>query len=345
MRNFEAMTCESCKIFFRRHGLKNQQLICASNGKCDINVMTRSLCRKCRLEKCFAVGMKKELIRSVDQNNYRKALIKENKSKHKLSDESHNCDDFSSNNSQNNSIISDTTIDENFTTDSLDNNLLDFDDIDWDVNNCHLNGFNNICAEDRHMLMKYGTKDQLLIRCLKYYNKDIKSFIIPIDRDHSIQYSLDLYKLLDFKTMMEIYYEKLEQQLYIYLLQRYLLLKYRSESDSQTKGSVISWSMRANTLAAHNNPDIRCNSTSISLQLWEEMAIVVVVVLVSCAEGFDVFSSFCRRFSSPIRRLHSFSSSLHLITDFIPTAKHLSRRHFGQYFLVSGVIMQSPKNF
>ncbi|CAG2101777.1 unnamed protein product [Medioppia subpectinata] len=216
MQNFEAMTCESCKIFFRRHGLKNQQLICASNGKCDINVMTRSLCRKCRLEKCFAVGMKKELIRSVDQNNYRKALIKENKSKHKPRDESHNCDDFSPNNSQNNSIISDTTIDENFTTDSL-------------------NGFNNICAEDRHMLMKYVIKDQLLIRCLKYYNKNIKSFIIPIDHDHSIQYSLDLYKLLDFKTMMEIYYEKLEQQLYIYLLQRYLLLKYRSESDSQTK--------------------------------------------------------------------------------------------------------------
>ncbi|CAG2100617.1 unnamed protein product [Medioppia subpectinata] len=41
-----------------------------------------------------------------------------------------------------------------------------------------LNGFNNICADDKYALMKYGGKDLMLIRSLKYYNKDITGFRI-----------------------------------------------------------------------------------------------------------------------------------------------------------------------
>ncbi|CAG2114243.1 unnamed protein product, partial [Medioppia subpectinata] len=167
-RNFGAFTCESCKSFFRRYGLKEQQLICPSNGKCDINVMTRRMCRNCRLKKCFAVGLKKELIRSDEENHFRKELIKENKLKHKLSDESNNCIDFSVNNSDIDSMFSDTTIDDNFTFNLLDNNSLTISDIEKD-----LNGFNNICADDKYALMRYGARDQVLIRSLKYYYKEI----------------------------------------------------------------------------------------------------------------------------------------------------------------------------
>ncbi|CAG2101778.1 unnamed protein product [Medioppia subpectinata] len=239
-RNFGAMTCESCKSFFRRNGLKNEISNCLSNGKCIINVMTRRLCIKCRLEKCLAVGMKSELIRSDEQNKCRKELIKENKSKHKPRDESQNCVNFSPNYSQNDSIISDTTIDEDFMKvefNSFENNknktsvwdnrrqelpvipvfktISDYNGINqleskriselliasntifkhplqsnaiihkiknWDefadkfkdYNELFirliiqftksLNGFNNICADDKYALMKCGVRDLTVIR-------------------------------------------------------------------------------------------------------------------------------------------------------------------------------------
>lgn len=33
-------------------------------GKCEVTVESRSYCKRCRLQKCFAVGMKRELILS-----------------------------------------------------------------------------------------------------------------------------------------------------------------------------------------------------------------------------------------------------------------------------------------
>ncbi|CAG2104055.1 unnamed protein product [Medioppia subpectinata] len=184
-RNFGAITCDSCKSFFRRTAFKSQ-LICASNGKCDINVMTRGLCRKCRLKKCLTVGMKSELIQSNGQNKCKKILIKEKvyNSKHKPSDESNNCDDFSPNNSQNNSLISDTTIDEN----------------------SFLNSFNNICADDKYALMKYGGKDLVLIRFLKHYDRESHTLITPIDRDHSVQFDLDSNNNCIYIYCKDIYY-------------------------------------------------------------------------------------------------------------------------------------------
>ncbi|CAG2174817.1 unnamed protein product, partial [Oppiella nova] len=58
-RHFGAITCESCKAFFRRNANKDKLLECPSDGKCKINANTRKLCQKCRLNKCLAVGMKK----------------------------------------------------------------------------------------------------------------------------------------------------------------------------------------------------------------------------------------------------------------------------------------------
>ncbi|CAG2100618.1 unnamed protein product, partial [Medioppia subpectinata] len=80
-RNFGVITCEPCKAFFRRNGLKDQPMYCPSNGKCIINPLTRQICKKCRLNKCFAMGMKKELIRNNEQNKRKKQLIIENKFK------------------------------------------------------------------------------------------------------------------------------------------------------------------------------------------------------------------------------------------------------------------------
>lgn len=65
-RNFDAMTCLSCKAFFRRNAY-NEHLTftCRLSSSCEINLSTRRHCSACRLKKCFQQGMKKELIRSL----------------------------------------------------------------------------------------------------------------------------------------------------------------------------------------------------------------------------------------------------------------------------------------
>ncbi|KAH9590380.1 receptor [Schistosoma haematobium] len=62
--NFDRLTCESCKAFFRRNALKPRDKIKACNrgGGCAIEGNQRKHCPSCRLEKCLAVGMKRELI-------------------------------------------------------------------------------------------------------------------------------------------------------------------------------------------------------------------------------------------------------------------------------------------
>ncbi|CAG2104242.1 unnamed protein product [Medioppia subpectinata] len=94
-RNFCADTCESCKAFFRRTALKTTVLHCASNGLCKINVQTRKLCQKCRLQKCLAIGMQIELIRSETQNEYRKQIYRDKQQKKLLDKKLNNCNDLS----------------------------------------------------------------------------------------------------------------------------------------------------------------------------------------------------------------------------------------------------------
>ncbi|UXI18636.1 hypothetical protein NH340_JMT04579 [Sarcoptes scabiei] len=65
--NFNALTCESCKAFFRRNALRNKRFICISGTKCNLNPKTRKYCRKCRLDRCFEIGMKKEWILTEEE--------------------------------------------------------------------------------------------------------------------------------------------------------------------------------------------------------------------------------------------------------------------------------------
>ncbi|KAK6040262.1 zinc finger, C4 type [Cooperia oncophora] len=54
---YKAITCWPCGSFFSRHALCPEKFKCPNNGQCVINVATRNSCRKCRLQKCFLVGM------------------------------------------------------------------------------------------------------------------------------------------------------------------------------------------------------------------------------------------------------------------------------------------------
>ncbi|CAG2112076.1 unnamed protein product [Medioppia subpectinata] len=78
---FGAISCDCCKAFFRTFAPKNQPLVCQSNGECVINLLTRKWCKKCRLDKCLAARMRKELIRSKEENERLKQVVINNRLK------------------------------------------------------------------------------------------------------------------------------------------------------------------------------------------------------------------------------------------------------------------------
>ncbi|KAH9403713.1 Ligand binding domain of hormone receptors protein [Tyrophagus putrescentiae] len=51
--NYNILTCLSCKVFFHRNSNKNE---CRKQSSCPVDLTNRS-CTKCRIEKCFQVGM------------------------------------------------------------------------------------------------------------------------------------------------------------------------------------------------------------------------------------------------------------------------------------------------
>ncbi|KAL3071588.1 hypothetical protein niasHT_031952 [Heterodera trifolii] len=53
---YGAKCCEACKHFFRRSVLLLKDFKCKNGGKCDV-IKDFTKCKRCRLEKCFAVGM------------------------------------------------------------------------------------------------------------------------------------------------------------------------------------------------------------------------------------------------------------------------------------------------
>ncbi|XP_013790291.1 nuclear hormone receptor HR96-like [Limulus polyphemus] len=79
--NFNAITCESCKAFFRRNALKTKDFKCPFNNDCKVDVITRRFCQRCRLNKCLEIGMKKEWILTDEEKQLKNAKIKENRQK------------------------------------------------------------------------------------------------------------------------------------------------------------------------------------------------------------------------------------------------------------------------
>ncbi|CAB3410176.1 unnamed protein product [Caenorhabditis bovis] len=82
--NFNVITCESCKAFFRRNANKEKEIRCPFNEKCEINIVSRRFCQRCRLAKCFNVGMKKEWIMSDEARLEKKQRVEENRERRLL---------------------------------------------------------------------------------------------------------------------------------------------------------------------------------------------------------------------------------------------------------------------
>lgn len=84
--NFNVITCESCKAFFRRNANKEKEIRCPFNEQCDINIVSRRFCQRCRLQKCFGVGMKKEWIMTEEARLEKKQRIQTNRERRRLAE-------------------------------------------------------------------------------------------------------------------------------------------------------------------------------------------------------------------------------------------------------------------
>ncbi|PVD29622.1 hypothetical protein C0Q70_08877 [Pomacea canaliculata] len=69
--NFGVLTCDTCKAFFRRNATRLEELKCVFNGNCVIDTVTRKFCSSCRLQKCFRLGMKPQLILNDERKKAR----------------------------------------------------------------------------------------------------------------------------------------------------------------------------------------------------------------------------------------------------------------------------------
>jgi nuclear receptor subfamily 1 group I len=93
---FGGITCHSCKMFFKRNaelglvslsvrsfvrslmGVCSQEsLRCDFDGDCPVTILSRHVCTACRLDKCFWVGMRTELIRCSRQKKKNTAQASE----------------------------------------------------------------------------------------------------------------------------------------------------------------------------------------------------------------------------------------------------------------------------
>ena len=58
--HFGVLSCEACKSFFRRSIRANARYACRGSRGCAVEKHTRNRCQYCRLQKCVAMGMRKE---------------------------------------------------------------------------------------------------------------------------------------------------------------------------------------------------------------------------------------------------------------------------------------------
>ncbi|KAF7209143.1 nuclear receptor subfamily 4immunitygroup A member 1 [Nothobranchius furzeri] len=63
-QHYGVRTCEGCKGFFKRTVQKNSKYVCLANKDCPVDKKRRNRCQFCRFQKCLAVGMVKEVVRT-----------------------------------------------------------------------------------------------------------------------------------------------------------------------------------------------------------------------------------------------------------------------------------------
>ncbi|XP_077997572.1 uncharacterized protein LOC144450746 isoform X2 [Glandiceps talaboti] len=73
-QHYGVRTCEGCKGFFKRTVQKNAKYVCLANKNCPVDKRRRNRCQFCRFQKCLAVGMVKEVVRTDELKGRRGRL-------------------------------------------------------------------------------------------------------------------------------------------------------------------------------------------------------------------------------------------------------------------------------
>lgn len=76
-KRYGAPACLGCIVFFRRAVTNDVTYKCLKGGNCIITNESRCICRYCRLQKCYTVGMKASAIQRRDVMGPRKPKSKE----------------------------------------------------------------------------------------------------------------------------------------------------------------------------------------------------------------------------------------------------------------------------
>ncbi|XP_074520800.1 nuclear receptor subfamily 4 group A member 2-like isoform X2 [Halichoeres trimaculatus] len=73
-QHYGVRTCEGCKGFFKRTVQKNAKYVCLAAKSCPVDKRRRNRCQYCRFQKCLAVGMVKEVVRTASLKGRRGRL-------------------------------------------------------------------------------------------------------------------------------------------------------------------------------------------------------------------------------------------------------------------------------
>ncbi|CAG2119972.1 unnamed protein product, partial [Medioppia subpectinata] len=150
-KNFGALSCEPCKAFFRRNSFK-VNLKCHFDNNCSINAITRKFCSKCRLDKCLAIGMRREWVANEEEREL-KRLIKLTISGINNTNDGNQVLKSAINSSQEiwdeNDSTNTTTIDTDFMSEILDDNNFSVDALNEQIMDIETSFCANDCIDSQ----------------------------------------------------------------------------------------------------------------------------------------------------------------------------------------------------
>ncbi|CAG2111037.1 unnamed protein product [Medioppia subpectinata] len=291
--NFGAITCVSCKAFFRRNSNKFKDLKCHFGDKCEISLLTRKFCQRCRLKRCFGVGMKIDLMLTEDekrQYNISEPIINQCSAvvpiSRPLTDYRNNFNELEGNKLTEILFATDLIQEPISEVTSIINDMLEYrvkltykftkEILNFPKLTNNVQAFNQLCQNDKIALVKYGAIEIINVRSALLFDTSTQCWSFNTDENNASLLHLDLLKnernnvyeayktfltkfipavdndplIMNLFTAILLFNPnrpnlrhkqlvKLQQKSYLHLLQRYFLLKYRSDSEMRAKFTAL----------------------------------------------------------------------------------------------------------
>ncbi|CAG2109858.1 unnamed protein product, partial [Medioppia subpectinata] len=269
--NFGALTCESCRTFFRRNASRVEIFVCPLGNNCVIKLLMRKCCKKCRIDKCFAIGMKKKRVAlKCDQLIRDENLKNVNTTYNPLDINTNLSNDFNEINKMDTKIPSfikgfifnfnelemnrfkelfnSVAVVRNRTVRTIAYETVCVSDALQILQNradikfalmvkmsTNINGFKELCENDKIVLLKAGCPQIMFLLNIRDYDFEGQFWTIPIDNERATILRMSVMKGWN-EIVVQIHKKfLLQQKTYMYLLQRYLEIKHNSKSESETR--------------------------------------------------------------------------------------------------------------